>query len=200
MDWLIAAAQQTSTSTTPVWLAPLLGGVGALVGGGLASTVAWFVLSDTKKARQHAEEKKATAIITAALLEARQIYRKSDVGSGPAPDDFATWADYLRAKLGKAEVAVMAFSSAALRERLTSSLDLLIWGAHDEQLLYETRLGSSQVVAYAVHRDAMACLGANLRGEKLPEAAETWNTADGHLQWLFEKARRDEEGEVTHRG
>ncbi|MCX4911665.1 hypothetical protein [Streptomyces sp. NBC_00878] len=68
-------------------------------------------------------------LIAAALLDARKIYRKSDVGSGPAPDDFDTWADYLRAKLGKAEVAVMTFSSAALRERLTSSLDLLIWGA-----------------------------------------------------------------------
>ncbi|MEV0182878.1 hypothetical protein AB0I54_26780 [Streptomyces sp. NPDC050625] len=49
-------------------------------------------------------------------------------------------------------------------------------------------------MAYAVHKDAMACLGANLCGEKLPEVAETWNTAEGDLQWLFEKARRDEEG------
>ncbi|MER7688649.1 hypothetical protein [Streptomyces sp. NPDC097610] len=195
MDVIIAVAQQTSTSTSPVWLAPLLGGVGALVGGSLTSTVAWRVLSDTKKARKRAEEKAATETITAALLEMRETYRKVDVGSGPAPDGFEYWPDFLLSKLGTAEVAVMAFNSEALRKRLTSSLDLLIWGSHDSQLLYETRLGSSRVVAYAAHQDAMACLGANLRGEPLPEAAESWKNADGQMQWQDEQIRRAEAGE-----
>ncbi|MEU9405730.1 hypothetical protein AB0E08_08485 [Streptomyces sp. NPDC048281] len=195
MDWIIAAAQQTSTSTSPVWLAPLLGGVGALVGGSLTSTVAWRALSDTKKARKRAAEKEATETITAALLDVRQTYRKSDVGSGPAPEEFDTWADFLLSKLGKAEVAVMALHSEDLRKRLTSSLDLLIWGAYDSQLLYETRLGGSRVVANTAHQDAMACLGANLRGKKLPEPAETWRTADGQMKWQFEQVRRAEEGE-----
>jgi uncharacterized protein (DUF697 family) len=88
VDWLIAAAHQTSTSTSPAWLAPLLGGIGAMVGASLTSTVAWRVLSDTKKARKRAEEKEAAATITAALLEVRQVYRNRDVGSGPAPDNF----------------------------------------------------------------------------------------------------------------
>ncbi|MEU0030645.1 hypothetical protein [Streptomyces sp. NPDC006335] len=195
MDWLIAAAQQTSTSTSPVWLAPLLGGVGAVLGGSLTSLVAWRVLSDTKKARERAEEKEAAATITAALLEVRQIYRNTDVGSGPAPEDFEYWADYLLSKLGKAEVAVMAFRSEALRTRLTASLDLLIWGAHDSRLLYETRLGSSRAVAYAAHQDAMACLGAKLRGEELPSATKVWIAADGHMQWQAEEERRAGEGE-----
>ncbi|MFC8230616.1 hypothetical protein [Streptomyces sp. NPDC057287] len=195
MDWLIAAAQQTSTSTSPVWLAPLLGGVGALLGGSLTSTVAWRVLSDTKKARTRAEEKVATETITAALLEVRQTYRKGEVGTGPAPDEFEHWPDYLLSKLGAAEVAVMAFSSEDLRKRLTSSLDLLLWGAHDSQLLYETRLGSSRVVAYAAHHDALACLGANLRGEPLPDAAERWTNADHQMRWQDEQVRRAEEGE-----
>lgn len=34
-------------------------------------------------------------------------------------------------------------------------------------------LGESIVVAYAAHQDAMACLGANLRGEPLADAVET---------------------------
>ncbi|MGW5460125.1 hypothetical protein [Streptomyces sp. NPDC003996] len=147
MGWIIAAAQQTSTSSTPVWLAPLLGGVGALVGGSLTSTVAWRVLSDTKKARQRAEEKETTEIITAALLEVRQIYRNTDVGSGPVPGEFEYWPDYLLSKLDKSEAAVMRFHSEALRKRVTSSLDLLIWGAHDSQLLYETR-SSARAVAF----------------------------------------------------
>ncbi|MFD4001971.1 hypothetical protein [Streptomyces rubiginosohelvolus] len=193
MDSIIAVAQQTSTS--PVWLAPLLGGVGALLGGSLTSMVAWRALSDTKKARKRAEEKEATAVITAALLKTRQIYRSKDVGSGPPPGGFDTWPDYLLSNLGKAEVAILAFRSEALRKRLTSSLDLLIWGAHDSQLLYETRLGGSRAVAYAVHQDAVACLGANLRGERLPDAAATWTTADGQMQWQFEQVRRAEEGE-----
>ncbi|QKV98212.1 hypothetical protein HUT19_41560 (plasmid) [Streptomyces sp. NA02950] len=195
MDWLIAAAQQPSTSTSPVWLAPLLGGVGAVLGGSLTSMVAWRVLSDTKQARKRAEEKEAAATITAALLEVRQIYRNTDVGSGPAPEDFEYWSDYLLSKLGKAEVAVMAFRSEALRTRLTASLDLLIWGSHDARLLYETRLGSSRAVAYAAHQDAMACLGATLRGEKLPEATKAWKEADGHMQWMAEEERRATEEE-----
>ncbi|MDX3166009.1 hypothetical protein PV516_19665 [Streptomyces scabiei] len=194
MDWLIAAVQQTSTSTTPVWLAPLLGGVGALVGGSLTSTVAWRVLSDTKKARRRAEEKEATEIITAALLEVRQIYRSTDVGSGPVPGDFDGWPDYLLSKLGKSEAAVMRFHSEVLRRRVTSSLDLLTWGAHDRWLLAETR-SSARGVAYLAYRDAMACLGANLRGEPLPEATKAWNDADGQLRWQNEQERRAEEGE-----
>ncbi|MDX2854430.1 hypothetical protein PV342_39690 [Streptomyces sp. PA03-3a] len=195
MDWIIAVAQQTGTSSSPVWLAPLLGGVGALVGGSLTSLVGLRVLSDTKKARKRAAEKEATETITAALLDVRQIYRKSDVGSGSAPEEFDTWSDFLLSKLGKAEVAVMALHGEDLRKRLTSSLDLLIWGAYDSQLLYQTHLGGFRVVAYAAHQDAMACLGANLRGEKLPEAAETWKTADSQMQWQFEQIRRAEEGE-----
>ncbi len=46
----------------------------------------------------------------------------------------------------------------------------------------------------AAHRDALACLGANLHGEALPEAAETWKAADGQLQGQFEQERRAEEG------
>ncbi|MEU0942302.1 hypothetical protein ABZ379_05815 [Streptomyces canus] len=195
MNVITAVAQQTSTSTSPVWLAPLLGGVGALLGGSLTSTVAWRVLSDTKKARKRAEEKEATETITGALLDVRQIYRNADVGSAPAPDDFDTWSDYLLSKLGKAEVAVMTFSSKALRERLTSSLDLLIWGAHDSQLLYETRLGGSRTVAYAAHEDAMTCLGANRREEPLPEAKERWKRADSQMRWQDEQVRRAEEGQ-----
>ncbi|MFI1700294.1 hypothetical protein ACH419_30530 [Streptomyces bobili] len=195
MDWIIAVAQQPSTSSSPVWLSAVLGGVGAMVGGGLTSTVAWRVLSDTKKARKRAEEKDATATITAALLEVRQTYRNSEVGSGPTPEDFDSWADYFLSKLGTAEVAVMTFHNEALRKRLTSSLELLIWGAYDEQLLHETHLGSARAVAYAAHRDALACLGANLRSEALPEAAEAWKAADGQLQWQFEQERRAEEGE-----
>lgn len=195
MDWIMAAAQQPTTSSNPVWLAPLLGGVGAMLGGGLTSTVAWRVLSDTKRARKRAEEKDATAIITAALLDVRETYRTNNVGSGSAPEDFDTWPDFPLSKLGKAEVAVMAFGSEALRERLTSSLDLLIWGAHDSQLLHETRLSGSRAVAYAAHKDAMACLGANLRSEPLPEAEETWTSADGQMRWQFEQIRRAEEGE-----
>jgi type II secretory pathway pseudopilin PulG len=65
------------------------------VGGSLTSTVAWRVLSDTKQARKRTEEKEAAATITSALLEVRQIYRNSDVVSGPAPEDFDTWSDYL---------------------------------------------------------------------------------------------------------
>lgn len=194
MDWIIAAAQQTSTSTSPVWLAPLLGGVGALVGGSLTSTVAWRVLSDTKKARQRAEEKEATEIITSALLEVRQIYRNTDVGSGPVPGEFEYWPDYLLSKLDKSEAAVMRFHSEALRKRVTASLDLLIWGAHDSQLLYETR-SSARAVAYEAHRDAMACLGAHLRGEQLPEATKAWKDADSQLRWQAEQERRAEEGE-----
>ncbi|MEU5499807.1 hypothetical protein [Streptomyces griseofuscus] len=194
MDWIIAAAQQTSTSSTPVWLAPLLGGVGALVGGSLTSTVAWRVLSDTKKARQRAEEKEATEIITAALLEVRQIYRNTDVGSGPVPGEFEYWSDYLLSKLDKSEAAVMRFRSEALRNRVSSSLDLLIWGAHDSQLLHETR-SSTRAVAYEAHRDAMACLWAHMRGEPLPEATKAWTDTDAQLRWQAEQERRAEEGE-----
>lgn len=195
MDWLSAAAQQTSTSTSPVWLAPLLGGAGAVLGGSLTSMVAWRVLSDTKKARERAEEKEAARTITTALLEVRQIYRNTDVGSGPAPEDFEHWLDYLLAKLGEAEVAARTFRSADLRTRLTGSLDLLISGAHDSQLLHETHQHSPRAVAYAAHQDAMACLGATLRGEKLPEATKAWKTADGHMQWQADQERRAEEGE-----
>ncbi|MET7901045.1 hypothetical protein ABZS86_06040 [Streptomyces sp. NPDC005355] len=88
----------------------------------------------------------------------RQIYRTTDVGSGPAPNEFQFWSDYLSSELDGAQVAVMSFSSKALRERLTSSLDLLIWGAHDSRLTYETRL-STRAVAHAAHQDAMDCLG-----------------------------------------
>jgi hypothetical protein len=195
VDWLIAAAHQTSTSTSPAWLAPLLGGIGAMVGASLTSTVAWRVLSDTKKARKRAEEKEAAATITAALLEVRQVYRNRDVGSGPAPDNFDFWSDYLSSKLGDAEVAAMTFTSKALRQRLTSSLDLVIWGAHDSRLLYETHLGSSRAVAYVAHQDAMACLGATLRGEKLPDPAEAWKTADDQMKYQAALERRAEAGE-----
>ncbi|MEU1601149.1 hypothetical protein ABZ468_52825 [Streptomyces sp. NPDC005708] len=194
MDLLIAAAQQTTTSNSPVWLAPLLGGVGALMGGSLTSTVAWPVLSVTKKARRRAEEKEATEIITAGLLEVRQIYRNTDVGSGPAPGDFEYWPDYLLSKFDRSEAAVMRFHSEALRKRVTSSLDLLVWGAHDSQLLYETR-STAGAVAYQAHKDAMACLGAYMRGEPLPEATKAWKDADGQLQWQVEQERRAEEGE-----
>lgn len=196
MDWLIAAAQQPSTSTNPDWYAPLLGGVGALVGGSLSSLVAWFVLADTRKARRRAEEKEATATITTALLKVRQIYRNTDVGSGSAPEGFEYWSDYLLSKLGKAEVAVMAFRNESLRTRLAASLDLLIWGAHDDRLLHETGLGSTRVVAYVAHQDAMTCLGTSLRGKKkLPEATKAWRDADDHMQWMIEEERRATEGE-----
>ncbi|WP_030390785.1 hypothetical protein [Streptomyces sp. NRRL S-241] len=195
MDWLIAAAQQPSTSASPVWLAPLLGGVGAAVGGSLTSFVSWRVLSDTKKARQRADEKEAAEIITAALLQVRQIYRKSAVGSPPVPEDeFEHWTDYLLAKLGASEAAVMRFHDKALRERLTASLDLLIWGAHDNQLLHETR-SHVRAVAYEAHRDAMECLGAHMRREQLPKATKAWMDASGQLEWQMEQVRRAEEGE-----
>ncbi|MGV9277746.1 hypothetical protein [Streptomyces griseosporeus] len=194
MDWIIGAAQQTSTSSTPVWLAPLLGGVGALVGGGLSSTVAWRVLSDTKKARRRAEEKEATEIITAALLEVRQIYRNNNVGPGPVPGEFEYWPDYLLSKLDKSEAAAMRFHSKALRERITSSLGLLIWGAHDDQLLYTTD-STARAVAYEAYRDAMTCLGAYMRGEQLPKPTKAWTDADAHLHWQIEQERLAEAGE-----
>ncbi len=198
MDWLIAAAQQPGASTAPLWLAPLLGGVGAVVGGSLTSLVAWRVLSDTKKARRRAEEKEATETITVALLKIRQIYRTKDVGSSPVPSEEGaecdSWPDYLLSALGTSEAAVMRFRSEALRERIAASLDLLIWGAHDEQLLYETR-SSTRAVAYEAHRDAMECLGAHMRGEKLPEATTAWKDANHQLNWQNELMRRAEEGE-----
>ncbi|MFE4756445.1 hypothetical protein ACFRIB_40610 [Streptomyces mirabilis] len=194
MDLLIAVAQQTSTSNSPVWLAPLLGGAGALVGGSLTSTVAWRVLSDTKKARWRAEEKEATEIITIALLEVRQIYRNTDVGSGPAPEPFRLWTDYLESKFGGSEAALMRLHNDALRKRVTSSLDLLVWGAHDSRLLYETR-STARAVANHAHDDAMACLGAYTRNEPWPDATKAWKDADGQLQWQFEQERRAAEGE-----
>ncbi|MEU1569425.1 recombinase family protein [Streptomyces mirabilis] len=95
------------------------------------------------------------------------------------------------------EVSRLARSSAELGRllwRVRAELDLLLWGAHDSQLLHETRLSGSRAVAYAAHQDAMACLGANLRNESLPEAAETWTSADGQMRCQFEQVRRAEEG------
>jgi hypothetical protein len=195
MDWLIAAAQQPAAkSSSPLWWSPVLGGIGAMLGGGLTSTVAWRVLSDTKAARTRAEEREATGVVTAALLKVHQTYRKWD-GKAPVPDGSKTWTDFFHAELAEAEVAAMVFRSAALRKRLKSSLDLLIWGASDDQLLHETRLTFPRVVAYAAHQDAMDCLGANLRNEALPEPSPRWTSADNQMQWQFEQVRRAEEGE-----
>ena len=50
-------------------------------------------------------------------------------------------------------------------------------------------------VAYAAYQDAMACLGANLRGEPLPGASDTWQSAESQMQRQFEQERRAEVGE-----
>jgi hypothetical protein len=49
--------------------------------------------------------------------------------------------------------------------------------------------------AGCTHVNAMACLGATLRGEKLPEATQAWKDADGHMKWMVEEERRAHEGE-----
>ncbi|MEV5879422.1 hypothetical protein AB0L75_35415 [Streptomyces sp. NPDC052101] len=193
MDWITAAVQGPNTSSSPVWLSAVLGGVGAMVGGGLTSTVAWRTLSDTKKARKQAAEKDATAIITTALLEAHQRYMNNDVGLDPAPDNFDTWTGYFLSTFGEAEVAVMTLHSEALRRRITASLWLLAWGAYDTQLLHETHL-DTRTLAYAAHKDAMACLGANLRSEPLPRPTKTWTAADFQMS-VREYPRGAEEDE-----
>ncbi|MGW1024777.1 hypothetical protein ACWD4J_13915 [Streptomyces sp. NPDC002577] len=152
------------------------------------------MLSDTKAARKRAEEREATGVITAALLKAFQDYRRHDVGSDAAPHDFERWDEYFRAALGEATVAVETLGNEDLRKRLSTSLDLLIW-ASDSQLLWESRLHSARTVAWAAHADALACLGANLRNEPLPEAAKEWKAADSALQWQYEQERRAAEGE-----
>ncbi|MFG3157186.1 hypothetical protein ACGF7W_34710 [Streptomyces sp. NPDC048219] len=195
MDWIVTATQQTASSSSPVWLSALLGGVGAMLGGSITSVVAWRVLSDTKSARRRAEEREASAAISAALLKVRQKYKNDGMGTDRLPEGFDTWPDYFHSLLGEAEVAVLTFTDRGLRDRLTGSLDLLIWGAHDDQLLHESRLSFPRVVAYAAYNDALACLGANLRNEPLPNPTDTWTTAHRQLQWQEEQVRRAEAGE-----
>ncbi|MET9671244.1 hypothetical protein ABZY19_39020 [Streptomyces sp. NPDC006475] len=196
MDWIIAAAQPTAMNANQWWLAPLLGGFGAILGASLTSVVAWRVLSDAKAARRRAEEREATGVITAGLREARQIYWKGNVGTEMAPDGFdRDWTGYFSKMLGEAEVAVMVFEDEVLRQRLRASMDLLIWGAHDGQLLEETRLFLPRVVALAAHKDALACLGANLRDEDLPTPGEYWTKANSQWEWQEEQIRRAEAGE-----
>ncbi|MFD5619234.1 hypothetical protein [Streptomyces yangpuensis] len=139
------------------------------------------MLSDTKKARQRADEKEATEIITAALLEVRQIYRKSAVGPDPVPEG-EHWTGHLLAELGASQAAAMRFHDKALRRRLTVSLDLLLQGSPD-----------SQMVAYEAHRDAMECLGAHIRRERLPKPTRFWTDARDRLEWAEEQARQTRE-------
>ncbi|MEU5510807.1 hypothetical protein [Streptomyces fungicidicus] len=195
MDWIVAAAQQTTSSSSPVWLSALLGGVGAMMGGSITSLVAWRVLSDTKSARRRAEEREAAATISAAVLDVRQKYRTVAMNTYRVPKKFSTWPEYFHSLLGQAEIAVLTFTNEDLRKRLTGSLDLLIWGAHDDQLLHETRLTFPPVVAYAAYSDVLDCLGAHLRDEALPAPTDTWTKAHSQLQWQFEQVRRAEAGE-----
>ncbi|MFI1726479.1 hypothetical protein [Streptomyces sp. NPDC020489] len=88
----------------------------------------------------------------------------------------------------------MTFPDKDLRNRLQSSLNLLTWGANSAQLLQETGLTWPRVVALTAVQDAMDCLGAKLRGEKLPKASKGWQDADNHWQMLLEQERRGEEG------
>ncbi|MFD5452195.1 hypothetical protein [Streptomyces sp. NPDC127100] len=166
-----------------------------MLGGSITSLVAWRVLSDTKSARRRAEEREASATISASILEVRQKYKNDGMGTDRVPEGFSTWPDYFHSLLGEAEVAVLTFTNKDLRRRLTDSLDLLIWGAHDDQLLHESRLSFPRVVAYAAYNDILACLGANLRNEALPSPTDTWTKARHQLRWQDEQVRRAEAGE-----
>ncbi|WP_328674954.1 hypothetical protein [Streptomyces sp. NBC_00343] len=152
------------------------------------------MLSDTKAARTRAEEREATGVITAALLKMHQTYRKWD-DSAPALEGFGTWADHFHAELAEAEVAAMVFRSQPLRARLKAPLNLLTWGATDDHLVQESRLGFTRVVAYAAYQDALDCLGANLRNEPLPAPSPRWTSADDQMRWQIEAERRASEGE-----
>lgn len=188
MDWMIAVAQQTQTSSSPTWLAPLLGGVGALVGGTAASTVNLFALADTKKARQRQAERDATTTLSAQLTKARL-----DAARG-LPEN-AEWTPHFLELFGGPEAAVLTFKSKNLRDRLKSSLELIIWGADDSELQYKTRRPPPFLV-YLACGDALECLGANLRDEKLPAASKTWKDATGQWEWQQEQIPGQEDGEA----
>ncbi|MGN5392584.1 hypothetical protein [Streptomyces sp. JL7001] len=98
---------------------------------------------------------------------------------------FEDWREHLLAELGASQAAAMRFRDKALRRRLTVSLDLLLYGSPH-----------SQMVAYEAHRDAMECLGAHIRRERLPKPTRFWTDARDELEWLAEKQERQTRKEL----
>ncbi|MFD5322305.1 hypothetical protein [Streptomyces sp. NPDC127092] len=192
MPWTVAA--QESASTVSLFWSAVIGGIGGVIGSAATSLVSWRALADTRKARQRSEEREAMETITSAVLPVWQVYRNRDVLTEPAPDGYETWPDYFHSALGTAEAAVLAFRSKELRDRLNDSMDLLIWGATGEQLLYETGT-HPRFVAFLAQNDVLECLGANLRGDPLPSTAESWTEVTSHRRWQQEQERRAEQGE-----
>ncbi|MFF2571176.1 hypothetical protein [Streptomyces sp. NPDC058084] len=184
MNWVIAA--QGQANGTPLWLPALLGGVGALLGGGISSFVAWRVLADNRKARRREEERKATDELVRALVKARQDSRHEE--------GFDPWAEHFLGVLGEAEAAVLLFADKKLRSRLEDSISLIIWGADDSQVRREARMSHFEIV-HEAYTDAVACLGANLRQEKRPKPSPRWSEAAGAWRWVDEQVRRAENGE-----
>ncbi len=165
MEWVIAAQ-----AATPLWVAPLLGGVGAVVGGSLTSLVSWRALSDSKKARVQAEERQATEEVSKAFTSAFSASRKE------LPEGVGSWHQHYYELMSSAEVGVLTFRDPAVRDRLGTSVEMIRWGATSRDV-QDHAGASSSGLAYAAYKDALACLGANLRGERLPPRAMAWTQA-----------------------
>jgi hypothetical protein len=147
-----------------------------MLGGAFTSIVAWRVLSDTKAARKRTEEREATGIITTSFQKTFLVYTQQNVRVAPVPEGFELWTDYFRSALDEAEVAIQVIRDRRLRLRLSSSLEMLIHGGNEE-ILRDTRLNNPDHMASVAYRDALACLGANLRNEPLPEPSRGWKAA-----------------------
>ncbi|MFJ3205074.1 hypothetical protein [Streptomyces sp. NPDC086989] len=169
-------------------MAPLLGGVGAAIGGSVTSFVAWRVLRDNKQARVRAEEMQATQAVAEGFAQAHKAVMASPSQSadpGDGPIEHVTGID----------VGVLTFRNSELRDRLALSAEIIRWGAASEEvrdLVYASPKG----MIVAACEDAMACLGANLRGETLPPPGEAWTETAGAVK---EVTYRYEDQDREHR-
>ncbi|MFB7453510.1 hypothetical protein [Streptomyces sp. NPDC056194] len=139
---------------------------------------------DNRKARRREEERKATDEIVRALVQARQTSRSSETLD-------LDWAPRFLAILGEAEGAVLVLRDAVLRKRVSSSMDLILWGAGDDHFRSQMQMSAAETV-YEAYTDAVGCLGANLRGEALPKARKTWSDAVTKQEWIAEQIRQAE--------
>ncbi|SEE59704.1 hypothetical protein SAMN05428939_8057 [Streptomyces sp. TLI_105] len=87
---MLAVSEQADTPSW--WTFAAWGGLGAFLGAGLSSFVAWKVLQDNRAARVRAEEQTATGTIVRALIQARQDSRG---------DDDLDWPNHALKLLGK---------------------------------------------------------------------------------------------------
>ncbi|MEV8324059.1 hypothetical protein [Kitasatospora sp. NPDC056731] len=180
-----------------IWVPAIVSLAATVVGGGLSITASIVTQrQQAKSTRQLAVTQRSESLADRAIQELYALKEHVQL----RPHRITMWSEWeagLKNRTGTLRTTIIRLRDRELRERLTKTMELLDLS----ELMTQGVWGGSPLLPRQLCDHAIECLGAFVRNEPLPPAAEAFETAKRvELAWLENAAEQAMELEAENVG